>query len=49
MKDLIKMLFDAMSTDIGVIAEWGDDEAGLLNELETCGPEILQEYAEIFL
>lgn len=49
MNDLIKMLFTAMSSDIGVMAEWGDDEAGLLNELETCGPEILREYAEIFL
>lgn len=49
MNDLVKMLFMAMSSDMGVMAEWGDDEAGLLNELETCGAEILQEYAETFL
>lgn len=49
MTDLIKMLFVAMSNDIGVMAEWGDDDEALLNELETCGPEILREYAEVFL
>ena len=49
MNDLIMMLFVAMSHDMGVMAEWGDDDDALLEELQTCGPEILQEYAEIFL
>lgn len=48
-RKLITDLFNAMSTDLCIMAEWGDDDEALLNELETCGTKILMSYAEIFL
>ena len=48
-KDLIARLFDAMRCDLGVMAEYGDNENELLHELKTATPEILATYKEIFL
>ena len=42
-------LFEAMRNDLGVMAEWGDNEEGLRNELETCDDEIIKEYKKIYL
>ena len=47
--DIREHLFEAMRNDLGVMAEWGDDEEGLLKELETCDEEIIKEYKKIYL
>lgn len=46
---MIKRLFEAMRTQLEVMAEHGDNEAELLQELEEAPPEILDEYANIYL
>ena len=48
-KKLNEKLFDVMSHQIGVMAEWGDDEEGLREEIETADDEILRCYIEEFL
>lgn len=42
-------LFAEMSTDMGVMAEWADDDAALLEEIRTADDEILKIYKETFL
>lgn len=42
------LLFDRMRSDMGVMAEWGDDEEGLLNEIETADDEIFNDYWQAF-
>lgn len=49
MEDLRTKLFEIMRKDFGVMAEHGDNEADLLDELNTAGAEILNTYADIFL
>ena len=46
---LINELFSVMSCQLGVMAEYGDDEKALLFELKTCGNDIIEEYKSIFL
>jgi len=46
---VIQKLFEEMRNDINCMAEYGDDEAELLQELKSCGNEILKEYASIYL
>ena len=46
---MIERLFEAMRTQLEVMAEHGDNEAELLQELEEATPEILDEYASIYL
>lgn len=41
-------LFERMRCDMGVMAEWGDDEAALLAEVMTCDEEVLQAYLELW-
>lgn len=47
--NLIKRLFEAMRCEIGVIAEHGDNEASILQELETATPDILEACTELYL
>ncbi len=47
--ELINALFKVMSHDMGVMAEWEDDEDALLEELKTADGEILAEYEKTFL
>ncbi len=46
---LIEDLFEEMSCQIGVMAEYGDDEEALREELETSDDEILLDYKKVFL
>lgn len=48
-KELIKALFEEMRNDIYCMMEYNDSEPDLLNELNNCSDEILEEYAEIYL
>lgn len=41
-------LFDRMRSDMGVMAEWADDERGLWEELTTADDEILGIYWDTF-
>lgn len=41
-------LFDKMRCDIGVMAEWGDDEVALLREVMTCDEDVLAAYCELW-
>lgn len=45
----IKTLFDAMRSDFTTMAEHGDNEQALLQELLTCDDKILQIYKDTFL
>ena len=42
-------LFNAMSCQIEVMAEWGDDEDGLREEIMTADDEIMEEYRQLYL
>ena len=44
-----KALYEIMRCDICVMAEHGDDEQSLYNELQTATPDIIQAYTEIYL
>lgn len=46
---LRERIFDAMLHQIGVMAEWGDDEDGLREEVYTVDDEILADYADLYL
>lgn len=46
---LINTLFNTMRNDLGVMAEHGDNEDALLDELRTATPDILACYADTFL
>ena len=46
---LIAQLFAEMSCQIGVMAEWGDDDAALLDELRQSDDEILEYYKYFYL
>lgn len=46
---IIEQLFDAMRKDFSVMSEWNDNEAELLEELQTCDNDIFQIYRETFL
>lgn len=46
---LANRLYEVMSCEIGVMAEWGDDPTGLMRELMTCDREILMEYVAMYL
>lgn len=49
-RDEINMiLFTVMSHQIGVMAEWGDDDDALWNEIVEADEEILGEYVDFFL
>lgn len=48
-REQIEALFDAMRSDIGVMSEYGDSEAELLEELLTCDNDILEIYNDTFL
>lgn len=48
-KDQIQELFDAMRSDMGVMAEHNDNEQSLLDELLTCDNEIFETYKNTFL
>lgn len=39
-------VYERMRCDLGVMAEWGDDESALLNEVMTCDEEILKVYCD---
>ena len=43
------LIFDAMSSEMGVMAEWGDDEAALMQEVMNCDIDILMEYKSNYL
>ena len=47
--DVIDELYEAMRCDFGVMAEFGDDEDLLRQELEMADEEILAEYVKMFL
>lgn len=49
MDNLINALFNTMRNDLGVMAEYGDNEDALLEELRTATPDILDCYADTFL
>ena len=49
MSERIDRLFNAMRSEIGVMAEYGDNEDQLKEELSTCGEEILREYERRYL
>jgi hypothetical protein len=49
MTERIEKLFNAMRSDIGVMAEYGDNEDRLREELSTCGEDILREYERRYL
>lgn len=49
MTERIEKLFNAMRSDIGVMAEYGDNENRLKEELSTCGEKILREYESRYL
>lgn len=42
------VVFERMSHDLCVMAEWGDDDNALWEEVSTCDPEILSVYFETF-
>ena len=42
------VVFETMRCDMGVMAEWGDDEEGLWKEIHTCDSDILSVYFETF-
>ena len=46
---LIERLFNAMRCEIAVMAEYGDDEDALREELENADSEILDAYADMYL
>lgn len=48
-KEQIQELFDAMRSDMGVMAEHNDNEQSLLDELLTCDDDILEMYRDTFL
>lgn len=41
-------LWNAMRSDMGVMAEWGDDEDGLFEEIRTADEEIFNDYWQAF-
>lgn len=41
-------LFERMRCDLGVMAEWSDDEEALRNEVMNCDEDILRAYCEIW-
>lgn len=43
-----QQVYERMRCDLGVMAEWGDDEVALLNEVMTCDEDILRAYCEIW-
>ena len=45
----IRALFEEMRTQLEVMAEHGDNEHELLQELKTCDDDILNEYKAVFL
>lgn len=45
----ILVLYDAMRNDLGVMADYGDDETGLLYELITADADEITTYKETFL
>ncbi len=49
MTERIDKLFKAMRSEIGVMAEYGDNEDRLKEELSTCGEKILREYERRYL
>lgn len=49
MEELRERLFNAMREDLSVMAEHGDSEELLREELNKCNEEILEEYADTFL
>lgn len=52
MEDLKKLrntLFEIMSCEIGVMAEYGDDEKALREEIESADFDILQYYKELYI
>lgn len=48
-KELNEKLFDAMSSQIGVMAEWEDDEEGLRQEIEEADDETFEYYIGFYL
>ena len=44
-----KRLFEAMRNDLNTMAEYGDDEDALKQEIDTADADILEEYAKTFL
>ena len=46
---LIDRLFNAMRSEIGVMAEYGDNEDALREELENADSDILDTYADMYL
>ena len=43
------LIFDAMSSSLSVMAEYGDDEAALMQEIMNCDVDILNEYKSIWI
>lgn len=48
-KELNEKLFDVMSSQIEVMADWGDDEESLREEIETADDDIFEYYLEFYL
>jgi hypothetical protein len=48
-RNLREKVYKAMSSELGVMAEYGDDEKALHDEVYGCNLEILKMYAETFL
>lgn len=46
---MIEKLFNAMRCEMAVMAEYGDDENALREELENADDEILAEYKAMYL
>lgn len=49
MNELIDRLFHAMRCDLCVMAEYGDNENDLMEELKTADPDIIREYVNTWL
>ena len=49
MSDIKQRLFQIMRNDLSVMAEHGDNEQSLYNEIMTADPEIIAAYTETYM